>query len=308
MQINLSQLIQITSLFTRFSIRRSLQIAAASAAIAYGRDALHGATPLHVEVSGAGEPLLFVPGLACSGDVWDEAVAEFEKGYECHVFTLPGFAGQVPAEYEGKYVDFIARELDRYIDEHHMEKPVMVGHSLGGFVGLLMASEPDCRLSGLMVVDSLPFLSATMNPAATEESVKGMAQAMANQAKAMQPEQIRQMLSGMITAPDRVNQALEWSSQSDPATVSQAMMDLYTTDLRDEVGNIRIPVHVLGSWVAYKAYGATRESTMAIYDTQYMLLPHYQLEMTDIGRHFIMWDDPEFFMNSTKSFLSQIRQ
>lgn len=295
-----------TQQFMRVSFCRSLQVAIlVTAVFFFSKQSMHAEYPFAVEVTGQGQPLLLVPGLACSGTVWQDAVQTLSETHQCHVLTLPGFAGQPAVEHEGKYVDFIKNEINRYIDELGLQHPVVIGHSLGGFLGLLMASEPESRLAGLIVVDSLPFLSAMMNPAATEESAKAMAQGMVQQAQTMQPAQYRQMLSTMITAPERVEEALEWSGKSDGATVSQAMLDLYTTDLRDDVSSIRIPVLVMGAWVAYKNYGATRESTMSIYQAQYAALPNFELKMTDIGKHFIMWDDPEFFMKETTAYLAR---
>ena len=47
-----------------------------------------------VEVSGQGDHVILIPGLSCSGDVWQETVSVLQKNYTCHVLTLPGFAGQ----------------------------------------------------------------------------------------------------------------------------------------------------------------------------------------------------------------------
>src|SRR5271170_4530082 len=49
-----------------------------------------------VSKTGQGSPLIFIPGLDCSGEVWKDAVAHFSSGHTCYVLTLPGFAGQPP--------------------------------------------------------------------------------------------------------------------------------------------------------------------------------------------------------------------
>lgn len=35
-----------------------------------------------------------IPGLSSSGKVWDATVENWKSRFECHVFTLAGFAGQ----------------------------------------------------------------------------------------------------------------------------------------------------------------------------------------------------------------------
>src|SRR5829696_5339762 len=53
---------------------------------------------LAVMVSGQGPPIVFIPGLASDGAVWDELVAGFSARHTCHVVTLAGFAGVPPIE------------------------------------------------------------------------------------------------------------------------------------------------------------------------------------------------------------------
>ncbi|HYZ74382.1 MAG TPA: hypothetical protein VE641_15000 [Chthoniobacterales bacterium] len=52
---------------------------------------LHAQTRFHsftVQVHGAGKPVIFIPGLACPGSVWDTTVAQISGAYECHVITI----------------------------------------------------------------------------------------------------------------------------------------------------------------------------------------------------------------------------
>src|SRR3954452_1692904 len=51
-------------------------------------------TAFAVKVSGTGRPVIFIPGLASPGAVWDGAVAHLGGKVQAHVLTLAGFAGQ----------------------------------------------------------------------------------------------------------------------------------------------------------------------------------------------------------------------
>ena len=47
--------------------------------------------------SGQGsKSIIFIPGFASSGQVWDETKAMFEKNYTCYTLTMAGFAGVEP--------------------------------------------------------------------------------------------------------------------------------------------------------------------------------------------------------------------
>jgi N-formylmaleamate deformylase len=45
-----------------------------------------------VQVSGYGQPMILIPGLASSGEIWNSTVDRYARTYECHVLTLAGFA------------------------------------------------------------------------------------------------------------------------------------------------------------------------------------------------------------------------
>lgn len=266
---------------------------------------------LKIEVFGKGQPVVMIPGLTCSGDVWMATVKQLESNYECHVITLPGFAGLAPIkDHEGQYLKKMKELVVSYIEENKLENPVIIGHSLGGFIALQIGiNNPDLP-SKLIIVDSLPFLSAIQIPTATEESSKPFAQNMKTQivagSKAPREQMLvyqKTMLQSLILDQEKIDIAAEWGIDSDAETVGQAMYELYTTDIRDELGQIKVPTLVLGAWIAYKNYGITREATLGNFQAQYAALKNVTIELTDKGQHFIMWDDPEFFYNWLTKFM-----
>ncbi len=250
-----------------------------------------------VKVTGSGTPIIFIPGLACDGSVWDETVARYSSDHQCHVLSLAGFAGTPASETNGEFFKTIETDLVHYLTENAIEKPVIVGHSLGGFLALQLAIDHPDLASQLLILDSLPFLPASMNPAATVETIQAQAAAQRDMTKqgGQNETQLRMMLQMMVTGDANFDRALQMSMRSDPATVAQAMYELNVTDLRQDVSKIKVPTTVLGAWIAYQPFGSTQESTAAIFDSQYAVLPNYQLRMSAQGKHFLMWDDPELF-------------
>lgn len=261
-----------------------------------------------VKVTGEGKPILMIPGLGCHGSVWDETLQNLESGYATHVVTLPGFAGQSPIRTD-TYLDTVGDELIDYLKENNLEKPIILGHSLGGFLSLYIGSKEPELVSKLVVVDGLPFLGGIQNPAATPEMVKDMAETMRKNMEMQTAEQYETMqpmlLKTMMNSEEDIETVMEWGRQSDPKTVAQAMFELYQIDLRADLAKIKVPTLVLGAWIAYKNYGATRESTKRLYEAQFENLDGYRLEMTDEGKHFIMWDDSDFFYSQVNSFLNE---
>jgi N-formylmaleamate deformylase len=262
------------------------------------------APSFHVDIVGKGKPMILIPGFASSGHTWDSTVARYKDKYQCHVLTLAGFAGE--PRIEAPFLETVRKDLAAYIRKNKMDKPVIVGHSLGGFMALWLAeTEPD--LPGpLVIVDSLPFLAGVTNPAATAESVKPMAESIRKVFSGPQTEQSKNMaemaIKSMVTKPEDFEMIMGWSRKSDSVAEGNAMYEIMTTDLRDDLGKIKSPAIVIGTWLGFKQY-ATREQVEANFRAQYAKLKDYQFVLSDKALHFVMLDDPKGFFEATDGFL-----
>ena len=108
------------------------------------------------------QTVVFIPGFACSGEIWQETVEVIKDSCTCYVLTMPGFAGVAPEtcpSFEGW-----KRQIIRFIEAEHLVKPVLVGHSMGGGLALAVAADRSDLLKSIVVVDALPCLSALYNP------------------------------------------------------------------------------------------------------------------------------------------------
>lgn len=261
-----------------------------------------------VQVRGEGVPILLIPGLASDGSVWDLAVGQLEKTYRCHIMTLPGFSGVLPLEIKTDYLIHVREDINKYIADEIREPVIIIGHSLGGFLGLNISLHHPESVRKLVIVDSYPFYSAVMMPGATVQSVESQASMMKDMLVKMKRAdyevQQKATMAVMIRDTTRQKEALRWSLDSDRATVAQAMYELMTTDLREEIEVVKTPILVLGSWAAGEPYGITQQSTLQALRNQYARAENCQIKVARSGFHFIMWDEPEWFMKQTMSFLA----
>src|SRR5699024_9017868 len=94
--------------------------------------ALHAQTAFNVSIKGKNneQAILFFPGFACTGDVWSETVKELSKDYKCYVFTFAGL-GEVPPIKES-WLKSIKEEIIEFVKDEKLDKPILIGHSLGG--------------------------------------------------------------------------------------------------------------------------------------------------------------------------------
>jgi N-formylmaleamate deformylase len=288
--------------------------------------AASGAYSFAVEKTGNGPALILIPGLYCSGDVWKETVAHYKDRYTCYSITLPGFAGQPPihsgaaganagsgaAVAGGEDTTLLAamgQDIARYITENKIRKPLLVGHSLGGWLALKIATSNPGLLGGVVCVSSAPFLPAlSMGNGISLDSARAMGKMIKGYMVGQTPEQIRQgqqyTLPTMIRDTMRINEVMKMAVRCDPATQGEVMYELFSVDLRPEMYKVQCPVLVLGDWVAYKSYGATRENVLEKYQQQYGKAAHVTIEINDDSKHFIMYDEPVWFFGQVDKFLA----
>lgn len=260
------------------------------------------------EIKGKGKPIILIPGLASSGKVWEETTDTLEKSFECHILTLAGFANQKAISVEKGYLPIIENEIIKYIQNELKEKPIVIGHSLGGFLSLSIASSKPKLLKKIIIVDSYPFMPLAYNPNATEENVlpqaKMMKEMMLTTSDSVFIQQQKMTMPTMITDSTNIQLAIEWSKQSDRNTMAQAMYELMTTDLRNNIDKVKIPILVFGSWYAGKDYGITKEIVQSNYKNQFLKADNCQIKVAETAKHFVMWDEPKWFINSVEVFIN----
>lgn len=259
-----------------------------------------------VEVRGQGAPLILIPGLSCGSDVWQTTAEALEDEYQLHLIHLPGFAGR-PAV-EPPFLPRLQGEIIAYVRQQKLQRPIVMGHSLGGFLAFsLAATEPDL-FGPVIAVDGVPFLPALINAAATEESTRAQAEGMRAMMGALSAEQFaaqnRMALSTMITAAADVERMAKTSQASTPIAVGQAVYEMMTTDLRDDVATIRSPVLLIAA-AAHAGTEEARDGVRRAYESQVASIPNHRVALATDARHFVMLDDFDFLLAEVRGFLAE---
>jgi N-formylmaleamate deformylase len=260
-----------------------------------------------VEKIGSGKPMILIPGLFCSGKVWEETVHHFKDRFTCYSITLPGFAGQKAIQSDS-LLKTVAAQLTDYIVENNLKKPVIIGHSLSGVLALQIGESYPGLAGEIIIVSSAPFLPAlSMGTAITLDSAKKIGVLIKNGMKNMTPDQIAQSqkfsLPTMIHDSAKIALVTAMAVKSDAYTQGEVMYELFGTDLRSEMKNIHCPVLALGDWIGYRQYGATRENVLKNYKDQFSLAEKTTIAINDSSYHFIMFDQPIWFYSEVEKFL-----
>lgn len=264
----------------------------------------------HVRVDGPDHPIgdvILIPGLSSSPHVFDRITDSLKDRYRVHRLHVQGFAGAEPMDnVSGPVAAPVAEDLARYIAEQGLNKPAVIGHSMGGTIGMMLAARHPDSVGKLMVVDMVPFMGAMFGgPGATPASVTPMADQIYTGMTAGPEEGYRAQaaasVTGMINTESERAGPLRDAARSDRAVSSAAFRELIVTDLTPELAHITAPTTVL--YVKFNDPRMTDAMVDGIYGAAFRNLPGATLKRIDDSAHFIMLDQPARFETEVNAFL-----
>ncbi len=263
-----------------------------------------------VKVTGKGQPIILIPGATCRGDEWKETVARYSSKYQCHVITIAGYAGTRPMP-NGPYLAAVKDQLKQYITDNKLNDVIFIGHSIGGFMSLWIASEMKDHLARVVVVDAMPFFAGATNPAAPDTFSEQTALASYERYSKMDDATLRQgqmgMAQFMCMDSTRWETIANWGVASDRRTMAYTMAEMMTKDLRKTIANITAPVLVLAAFTVQPQYPMyTRDMVNGMYSDQYKECKTCTVHVSAGGtKHFIMYDDPKWYYQELDSFFAK---
>jgi pimeloyl-ACP methyl ester carboxylesterase len=263
-----------------------------------------------VERHGSGpRALILVPGLSTGGWVWQQMVRDFAPTNTVYVVTLPGFDGRpaVPGD------PFLAGRdaLEQLIASRKLDKPVLIGHSLGGTLAIALAEELPERIGGVVSIDGLPVMPRTEDTppeqrALMAESMRKRMSGLTGPAFAAQQQQYMRSI-GMVDM-GRADDAAKLTARSDPEAVAAYVGAVLSRDLRPGLGKIKAPVLLLAPYYAPDAAALNNMSAadkLAYYRDLMSGTPRLEVEAIDKARHFAMIDQPEALADAVRRFLKR---
>lgn len=268
-------------------------------------EAIHDIISVTRSGNAQGRTVVLVPGLASSADVWTETVGAFQE-YDLRAVQVAGFAGAGTYEADGNYTDAIAEAINKHLADVPGVSPVVIGHSLGGFVALKAALIEGSPIEELVIVDSLPFLAAAFMPGATPDQAAQSAPRFAQQMASMSREDFdRQQAAGLprLVKDEEYRETLaHWAAASDQLTVATAIGEMLAADLRDDISKVKAGVLVLAAHD--EIMGVPTEQIREMYSAQYASVPNHEVVVVEESLHFIMVDQSKVFLGNLRNVLT----
>jgi pimeloyl-ACP methyl ester carboxylesterase len=123
---------------------------------------------LAYRVQGKGQPLVLLHGLCEDSTIWDD----FIKGLSEFQIIRPDLSGFGESEILPIHsVDLMAESVKAILDELHISKCIMVGHSLGGYVSMSFARQYPSLLTGIGLFHSHPFEDTAEKKAERQKAI-----------------------------------------------------------------------------------------------------------------------------------------
>jgi pimeloyl-ACP methyl ester carboxylesterase len=209
---------------------------------------------------------------------------------------MAGFAGVEPSE-NPTFDNWKSRIVD-FIKEENIEKPIIIGHSMGGGLAMAIAADYPKLIKKFVIVDALPCLAALSNPNFEQRENVDCSTSI-NQINAMSDEQFYQMqkntISQLTTNQEMTETIVDWIVNSDRKTFAKMYCDFLNTDLREKIKTIQCP-----SLVLLESYFKNFKPAI---EEQYKNLKTSNLEYANKGLHFIMYDDKEWYFDQLSNFI-----
>ena len=100
--------------------------------------------------------LVFLPGLTADHRLFDKQVEYFSGKYRILTWDAPGHASSCPFELKFSLMDKVGW-LGEILEKEEIDKPIIIGQSMGGYVGQAFMERFPGKLGGFISIDSAPL-------------------------------------------------------------------------------------------------------------------------------------------------------
>lgn len=258
------------------------------------------APAIRVEKSGSGKAILFLPGFTTPGSVWKETVKNLDFKYESHLVSYAGFNKIAPIAVP--WYETVKKDLLEYIQQNKLSHIHIIGHSMGGNLAVDIAAAMPGNVDRIILVDAIPCMRELMMPGVSASQLQ-YDSPYNNQMLNMSDEAFRQtasmMAQAMTDTKEKVDSLMKWSIEADRKTFVYGYTDLLKLDLREVLDKVTAKTLILG------APFPNKDLVKANMEKQYAKLANKTIEIAEGGKHFIMFDQPQWFYDKVNTFFAK---
>jgi 3-oxoadipate enol-lactonase len=246
----------------------------------------------------AGDPaapfLVFLHGIGGAARAWRRQICDFSSVYRAVAWDMPGYGGSAPLPTVSMVT--LADALQDFLEAIGAQKPILVGHSIGGMIVQEWLIKHPLAASAVVLAQTSPafgkadgdwqksFIEARLGPLDRGETMPALAPRLVAELAGDGPD-----ADGMVLARDCMASVPE-------ASYRASMMALLGYDQRRALKDIKVPTLVL-SGAMDKNAPAPMMAKMASY------IPHAIYAELDGAGHLANLERPDAFNSALKQFL-----
>jgi pimeloyl-ACP methyl ester carboxylesterase len=250
--------------------------------------------------------IVFVPAIFCGSWQWNGQINALSQTYDVLVVTLPGFDGRPPLQGDD-LMQRAAQSLHVLLTSRRLNRPIVVGHSLGGTLAIYYAARFPNDMTGVVTVEGGYPIAPTQ--AARDDRVAKSTAPYEGITRGEVGTVIRkQTLVYTITSTADVDAVEPLAARSDPGAIVAWMRAALLLDLTPDLQKIRAPLTVIIPFDPdidpYQGF-QTKEAKVGAYVRWVSKVPNAKVILIAPSRHFVMFDQPVKFEQALETALSR---
>lgn len=244
-------------------------------------------------------PVLLVHGFPFDHNMWHNQIEVISSQYYCISYDIRGLG--VSSTIDGQYtMESFVDDIMVIMDELKIEKPVLCGLSMGGYIALRAIERMEDKFRGLILCDTKSEADTNEGKLKRAEGIKKINE------EGMDffiPDFINNCFSDKFKSSqkDEYQKIIDRSSQFDPLGVKGCLLAMAArTDTTSYLSQIKIPVLILcGEKDNLTTPNVMKELSIKISGAEFYIVPE--------SGHIITIENPGFVNEKMTSFLSKIQ-
>jgi len=248
---------------------------------------------VHYEVYGHGRPVILLHGWLGSWGLWQETMSHLSCGFRTYALDFWGFGESDKKRNSYAVQDFVSL-VEQFMEKLGIAEAPLVGHSMGGTVGLSVAIQYPQRVRQVVVIGS-PIVGSSLSFLLKMFGKRLIASIAYHNLWILKLG--FHLLAPLYTRDPRWPAMMDRDlSRTTLESFLTSIASLHRTDLRPFLGKINIP-----------AMGMYGDKDIVVHPRQWVPMqkgiPHARIERFKTAGHFIMLDEPLRFVQTLQGFL-----
>lgn len=239
---------------------------------------------IYYQKLGKGQDLILLHGWKQDVSTWWPILDHLKEFYTLWLIDLPGFGRSDLPKKPFNILDY-ADVVGEFIKKNKINRPVLLGHSLGGRVAIKLA----CHLRGVKLDKLILESSAGIKP--KRDYLKPLIFSLAK---------FSHLIPNLFNLKEKLTVAFYKSLKSDylnAGPLKQTLKNILEEDLTDDLGKIETETLLI-----WGEKDPTKEASLRNGKLMYKLIPNSRIEVLEEIGHFPHLENPERFVYYVKDF------